>query len=151
MTLSLQKTTSEDPDFQQLVVLLDADLRIRDGEDHAFFAQYNKIDSIRHVVVAYRNGQPVGCGAFKPYEGRTAEVKRMYVHPDHRGQGIAAAVLATIERWAADEGFDTCILETGFKQPEAIALYQKAGYQVIENYGQYAGITLSVCMQKNLL
>ena len=146
--LSLHRTTSADPDFQSLVTLLDADLKIRDGEEHDFYNQFNKIDAIRHVIVAYLDEQPVGCGAFKEYDPQTVEIKRMFVHPDVRGQGIAVQVLAALESWAAECGYSACVLETGKKQPEAIGLYQKAGYVIIPNYGQYAQVDNSICMRK---
>lgn len=72
----------------------------------------------------------------------------MFVKPECRGQGIAQAVLAELESWAGELGFKECVLETGKKQPEAIRLYQKSGYELIPNYGQYAGIENSVCMKK---
>ncbi len=147
---SIVRTDSTNPDFRQLVVLLDQDLRRRDGEDHDFYAAFNKIDSIAHVVVAYRNGVAVGCGAFKKYSERTVEIKRMFVLPEFRGQGIAGVVLSELETWAGQLGFSECILETGKKQPEAIRLYQKSGYSVIPNFGQYQGVDNSVCMKKIL-
>ncbi|PVY39896.1 GNAT family N-acetyltransferase [Pontibacter virosus] len=148
--LYLKRTDSDDPDFVALVKLLDADLAIRDGEEHAFYAQYNKIDKIKHVVLAYENGKALGCGAIKEYEPGTVEVKRMYVQPAGRGQGIASQVLAELEAWACELSFEKCILETGLKQPEAIGLYKKNGYQLIPNYGQYAGVENSVCFEKEL-
>lgn len=148
--LRLNRTNSDDADFRQLVRLLDADLAVRDGEDHAFYAQFNKVDSIRHAVVIYENGQPVGCGAFKPFDENSVEIKRMYVLPANRGFGIAAAILMELETWAGELGHARCVLETGQKQPEAIALYSKSGYAVIPNFGQYAGVENSVCFEKNL-
>lgn len=144
------RTDSGNKDFQKLVQELDADLRIRDGEEHSFFAQFNKIDSIRNVVVAYEQGTPVGCGAIKHYADDTMEVKRMYVPPEHRGRGIASVVLQELESWAKELGYKKCILETGEKQPEAIALYHKNQYGVIPNFGQYADVPTSVCFEKRL-
>ena len=144
----LVKTTPEHAGYQELVKLLDADLRVRDGEDHAFYAQYNKSDSIRHVIVALINNKAVGIGAFKPYEEGVAEIKRMYVLPDQRGRGIARQVLAALESWVKEKNYQRCILETGIHQPEAISLYKSSGYTVIPNYGQYAGVDDSVCMEK---
>lgn len=151
MMLSFVRTDSKNQDFINLVKLLDKELADRDGADHSFYAQFNKIDLIKNVVIAYCDGNPVGCGAFKPYNDSTAEVKRMYVPEAVRGQNIASRVLTEIENWARETGFNTCILETGLRQPEAIALYKKMGYQVIPNYGQYAGIENSVCFQKELV
>lgn len=148
--MDLIRTNSDDARFRALVALLDRDLAIRDGDEHAFYAQYNKVDALRHVVVAYVGGEPVSCGAIKQYSEGVAEVKRMYTKPGHRGHGIAQSVLTELESWAGELGFRECILETGKKQPEAIRLYQKSGYEPIPNYGQYAGVENSVCMKKPL-
>jgi putative acetyltransferase len=147
--LTLVRTTSEHPDFQALVERLDVFLAERDGEDHAFYAQYNTIKTIRHVVVAYAGGVAVACGAFKPQDGGTAEIKRMYVVPEYRNKGAASAVLQYLEQWAATEGYTSFILETIAPPNPAIGLYQKAGYTFIANFGQYAGMSKSVCMKKD--
>lgn len=149
-TLRLLRTDSSDPDFIELVKHLDADLAQRDGADHSFYAQFNKIDRIKHAIVAYEDDQPVACGAIKEYAPGTMEVKRMYTSPENRGKGIAGKVLSELERWAAELSYKKCILETGKRQPEAIALYKKSGYQVIPNYGQYADVEDSVCFEKNI-
>lgn len=149
-TSMLIRTNSDHPDFRALVVLLDQDLSIRDGEDHAFYAQFNKIEAIKEVVVAYKDDVAVGCGAIKPFSETEAEIKRMFVLPDNRGQGIARNILIELENWAQEFHFTACVLETGKKQPEAIALYQKIGYIIIPNYGQYIGVENSVCMRKVL-
>src|SRR5512135_3277361 len=106
------RTDSTNADFIGLVRLLDADLAVRDGKDHAFYAQYNKIDAIRHVVVAYEDDLPVGCGAIKEYAPGTMEVKRMYVPPEGRNRGIATRILSELERWAGELSATSCILET---------------------------------------
>lgn len=147
---TLLRTDSSNADFKKLVVALDKDLAIRDGDEHAFFAQFNKIAAIKHVVVAYEGNQPVGCGAIKEYEPGVMEVKRMYVPLEKRGNGIASLVLQELEKWAAELGYTKCILETGLKQPEAISLYKKNDYILIPNYGQYAGVESSVCFEKVL-
>ncbi len=147
---TIKRTTSDDTDFQALVTELDKDLAIRDGDDHAFYAQFNKIDMIRHVVIFYDGKTAVGCGAIKSYDERSAEVKRMYVPLALRGKGIAALILSELESWAKELGYRSCVLETGLKQPEAIRLYTKCGYAVIPNYGQYAGVENSVCFEKVL-
>ena len=144
------QTNSGNEQFQQLVAQLDADLKIRDGEDHLFYSQFNKIDTIKYVVVAYNNGLPVGCGAIKAYAGDTMEVKRMFVVPSSRQQGIASTILRELELWAVELKADKLLLETGKNQPEAIALYTKNGYAVIPNFGQYTNIENSVCFEKML-
>jgi len=146
----LRRTSSDNPDFLDLVRQLDADLAIRDGEEHAFYDQFNRVDAIKYVVLAYVEGNAAGCGALKAYDGDTLEIKRMYTLPDRRGIGIASAVLRELERWAAELSCRKCVLETGKGQPEAIGLYTKNGYKRIPNYGQYAGIENSLCFEKRL-
>jgi putative acetyltransferase len=148
--ISLLRTNSDDQDFIELVKSLDAELAERDGKDHPFYAQFNKIDKIKFVVVAYENGKPVACGAIKEFSPEIMEVKRMFTSPESRGKGIAGEILGELEMWASELSYKKCILETGKKQPEAITLYKKNGYQIIPNYGQYAGIENSVCFEKNL-
>ena len=148
---NLIRTDSNNNDFRELVTLLDADLQIRDGAEHSFYAQFNKIDEIREVVIAYEDEKAVGCGAFKYYEKETAEIKRMFVREDVRGRGIASEILAELEVWAKELNYTECILETGVKQPEAIALYRKSGYEIIQSYGQYLNVENSVCMKKSTL
>lgn len=148
--INLKRTDSTNPDFINLVKLLDADLAIRDGKDHSFYNQFNKIDMIRHAVVAYENDYPIACGAMKEFATGVMEVKRMYSMPEHRGKGIAGIILTELEKWATELSYAKCVLETGKKQPEAIRLYQKSGYHIIPNYGQYAGIENSVCFEKEI-
>jgi len=145
------RTNSSHPDFIHLVKLLDAELAILDGADHAFYSQFNTINNIKYVVVAYENKIPVACGAIKEFDSITAEVKRMYTTSGNRGKGIAAKVLSELEGWAKELGYNRCVLETGHKQPEAIALYKKCGYVITPNYGQYAGVENSVCFEKLLV
>jgi len=144
------RTNSDNPHFIELVKLLDADLAEKDGAEHSFYAQYNTITKIKHVVIAYENSQPVGCGAIKEYSEAAMEVKRMYTLPAYRGKGIAGHILWELENWAAELLYKKCILETGKRQPDAIGLYKKNGYQPIPNYGQYVGIDNSVCFEKKL-
>lgn len=148
--IDLKRTDSDNDDFKELVRQLDAYLTIVDGDEHAFYDQYNKLDGIRWVVVAYHNGEAVGCGAIKQYNEQKVELKRMFVDTKKRGQGIAQVLLKELEQWAAELNFAECILETGKRQVEAIRLYTKADYKVTENYGQYAGVENSVCMRKIL-
>ncbi len=142
------RTNSENKDFIKLVRLLDADLAKRDGDDHAFFAQYNKIDMIKNVVVVFKDNMPISCGAIKEFNKATMEVKRMYTLPEFRGKGMASIVLGELEKWTSELGYTKCILETGIKQPEAIQLYEKNSYQLIPNYGQYADVESSRCFEK---
>jgi len=149
--ITLKRTNSDNPDFRELVEALDADLKIRDGEDHSFYNQFNKIDQIKYVLVAYDHEEkPIGCGAIKEFSVDALEVKRMFVLPERRGVGIASAILKELEMWTIELGFGNCVLETGVKQPEAISVYQKNGYQIIPNYGQYENVESSICFMKKL-
>lgn len=148
--IHLIRTNSDNPAFRKLIPLLDAEIRTYDGEKHTFFAQFNKIDNIKHVVLAYDEETAAGCGAIKAYANSTGEVKRMFVLPEYRGKGIAGQVLKELEAWAAELSFSELILETGKMMDPAVRLYQKSGYTVIPNYGQYEQVETSVCMKKVL-
>ena len=148
--INIIRTNSEDKDFLALVQELDLDLSIRDGNDRAFYNQFNKLDKIKHVIIAYENDIPVGCGAIKEYSTDTMEIKRMFTPLNKRGNGIASQVLSELEKWTLELQYSKCILETGKRQPEAIALYKKNGYRIIPNFGQYEKIENSVCFEKIL-
>ncbi|MCZ8090109.1 GNAT family N-acetyltransferase [Flavobacterium sp.] len=147
--MKLLKTNSNHPDFQKLTRLFDDYLVEIDGDEKDFFAQYNQI-YIDNVIVCYEDEIAVGCGAFKEYEPTVAEIKRMFVLPEKRGKGIASTVLNALEIWAKENGFQHAILETSNQLTNAISLYQKSGYEVIPNYGQYIDVESSVCMKKIL-
>ncbi|HET6271742.1 MAG TPA: GNAT family N-acetyltransferase [Bacteroidota bacterium] len=148
--IDIIRTNSDNHDFMELVKLLDADLAQRDGEEHSFYAQFNTIDNIKYVVLAYENEKPLGCGAIKEYGTNTMEIKRMYVEPGSRNKGIATKILSELEHWASELSYAKCVLETGKKQPEAIGLYKRNGYTLIPNYGQYAGTENSLCFEKEM-
>ncbi len=148
--MTLQRTDATDPAFIELVQLLNYELETRDGKEHAYYAQFNEIDNLKHVVLLYDGNKPVACGAMKPFDRHTMEVKRMYTRVDSRGLGCATQILNDLEKWALELGYDSCCLETGKRQPEAIELYKDNAYQIIPNYGQYEGIENSVCFRKSL-
>lgn len=148
--IKVVRTNSEHPDFVELVRQLDAYLAEIDGEEHAFYGPLNKIDKIRQVIIAQENDQAVGCGAIREYAPDVMEVKRMYTVPGNRKKGIATTILTELEKWAAELSYRKCILETGKNQPHAIELYKKSGYRLIPNYGNYAGVSNSVCFEKDL-
>lgn len=146
----LQRTTADHADFQKLVIKLDKELAIRDGESHAFYHQFNKSKTLQHIVLAYSNKQVKACGALKHYSDKIVEIKRMFVQESDRGKGIASLVLKELENWAQELNYEKCILETGENQPEAINLYIKNNYSQIPNYGPYESIYTSVCFEKIL-
>lgn len=148
--VTIKRTDSGDSNFRALVKQLDQYLAVTDGEEHAFYDQFNKLDQIKQVVVLYENGEAVGCGAIKEYEPGIMEVKRMFTVSAKRGKGYASVIISELENWAAEMSFEKCILETGTRQREAIALYKKNGYRLIPNYGQYADAENSLCFEKQL-
>jgi GNAT superfamily N-acetyltransferase len=142
------RTNAGNPLFGELVRLLDAELAERDGPDHGFYHQFNGLAGLDRVVLAEYNGQAVACGGMKEFDQNTLEVKRMYTKAAFRGQGLAGTVLQELERWAAEAGYTRIVLETGKRQPEAVAFYTKHRYQRIENYGPYQGVENSLCFEK---
>ncbi|MDB5134136.1 MAG: family N-acetyltransferase [Mucilaginibacter sp.] len=149
-TTTIKRTDSNDLDFPYLVALLNKELREMYGDLQSVYDRYNHIINLDTVVIAYCNDSPAGCGCFKKIDNSTVEIKRMFVKPEERKQGIAISMLGELEVWAKEDGFSYALLETGNKQGEAIALYQKAGYTTIPNYGQYLGMESSICMRKEL-
>jgi putative acetyltransferase len=148
--MQLKRSNSSDIDFKQLIIFLDAYLKIIDGEEHNFYNNLNQLEPDVDAVICYINELPVGCGAYKIINENTVEIKRMYVQPQYRGKGIAQAILAALENWAKELNYTCCKLETGKRMQDAIALYKKAGYAIIPNYGQYENVENSVCMSKIL-
>jgi len=144
------RTNSEHRDFIQLVALLDKLLAEMDGREHDFYNQFNKIENIKYVVLAYEDNLPVACGAIKEYDSGTMEIKRMFTLHQFRGKGAATTVLAELEQWAKELGYARCILETGERLPDAVRLYERSAYQQIPNYGQYIQMENSICYAKRL-
>ena len=100
--------------------------------------------------VAYRGARPVGCGGLRRHDEHVGEVKRMYVHPEHRRHGVGRAVLRAVEAEAHRIGYVKLVLETGMRQPEAIALYESEGYVAVEPWGPYREVASSRCFAKAL-
>lgn len=148
--IQIYRTNSDNTGFNILIKELDADLHKRNGNDQFQYGLYNKIESLPTVVIASDNDKPVGCACFKTFDSGSVELKRMYLHPDYRGKGIADKILGEIEKWVGETGIFRIVLETGLKQPEAIRFYIKNGYVRIPNYGQYIGNQNSICMEKIL-
>jgi GNAT superfamily N-acetyltransferase len=101
-------------------------------------------------LVAYHEGDAVACGAIRRLDSETAEIKRMYVEPQFRGQGLGRRLLTRLETEGRRLGVKRIVLETGERQPEALALYERAGFRRVSPFGEYVGSPLSVCMAKEL-
>ncbi|MBW4360264.1 GNAT family N-acetyltransferase [Flavobacterium taihuense] len=148
--IKVVKTTSENPDFLSLIKTFDAYLWERYPELKANYWGNNIIELNPNVVVIYRNEKPVACGCFKKYDKIAIEIKRMFVSPEARGLGLAQRILQELELWATELGYSVSILETLHKQQEAISLYQKVGYAIVDNYEPYVDSENSVCMRKQI-
>jgi len=85
-------------------------------------------------VVVYRGDEPTACGGFKGLDATRAEIKRVYVRPEHRGRGLARQLMQHLERAARDAGYRVVRLDTGAQQPDALALFQSTGYREIPDY-----------------
>lgn len=148
--ITFQRTSHSNPDFQNFCEALDAEFWVRYPDTQQNFEPYNKIDGSARIIVAYEEGLAIGCGCFRSKENKVVEIKRMYVRPDRRGFGIAGRILSELERWAEEEGYTQAVLETGIRQPEAIALYSRSGYAQIANFPPYVDVKESICMRKSL-
>ena len=151
MIFRLERTNSKHPEFHNLVRRLDAHLSIEDGDKHDFYHQFNSIDNIPYVIVAYMEDSAIACGAMKPFDTNSVEVKRMFTEPSQRGNGLGKAILVELELWAQELGYQDLVLETGRSFDAAIALYKKYGFEVIPNYGQYIGVSSSICFKKSII
>lgn len=147
--MKIVRTNSTDEHFIALVKELDQYLALRDGEEHSFYVQHNKIDGLQHCLVAYDGENPVGCGAIRFFDDDTMEIKRMFVKPGYRRNGIGSKILAELESWTRELGKKYTILETGKRQDEAVSLYEKT-YSKIPNFGQYQTAENSLCYKKEL-
>lgn len=148
--ISITKTDSSDKNFRLLITRLDQDLDERNGVMQKKYDQYNVIKQIDSVFIAYDDGDPIGCGCYKPFDKDSVEIKRMFVDKRFRGKGVSKQILTALELLAIDNGFTRAVLETGHNQFEAIGLYEKLGYQKIDNYGPYIGMDESLCYLKIL-
>lgn len=157
--MELIYTDAKDKAFKELCKQLDQYLNNTNGEQqNIIYDQYNHTDDLHCVVLVYDNETPVACVGIKVYAPLTdekdlmnsVEIKRMFVHPKSRGQGLAKTMIEALEVKAKADGFTKMILETGVKMNSAIALYMACGYQKIGNYGSYKELSDSVCMSKSL-
>lgn len=150
MSLTVEARHPLDPAALAMIAGSEAELSAlyRPEVRHAFSPQ-QLVDAQVRFLVAFRDGEPVGCGGFAPCAGY-GELKRMFVVPSARGSGVAPAVIARLEALARAEGFALMRLETGSASPAAIAFYARSGYRRIGPFGGYAENGSSVFMEKPL-
>jgi putative acetyltransferase len=150
--MKILRTNSEHPDFQQLTKLLDQHYWDHYGEVQAQFDDYNEavVSKIDTALLLYQNDKAVGSACLIDFEPEIAEVKRVFVLPEYRGQGLAVLLMEELEKWAKALGYKQMILETGIHEKGAIRLYEKLGYKRIPNYSFYKEVEVSVCYGKEL-
>ena len=149
--LNLKRTSTDHPHFIYLISLLDNELWVELHEDQSIYDQYNKVPGISTAIIVYDEEKPIACGCYKKHDEKTVEIKRMFVDKNYRGKGISRLILQQLENWAIENAFEYAILETSIHFTVAKNLYQKAGYSIIPNYGQYKDLKESVCMKKQLI
>jgi putative acetyltransferase len=140
-------------DATRLIAALDAHLADRYSADQRFgpnLRPQHLAPGLGTFVIARAGGRAVGCGALRRLDEASAEVKRMYVEPELRGQGIAKEILDHLEASARVMGARRLVLETGIYQAEAIGLYRRVGFTPVRCWGEYEGVLTSVCFEKNI-
>ena len=145
-------TDGNNSDFIDLCHLLDCFLdQIAGGRENRLqYISYNTLDDIKDVVLAYSDKEPVGCAGIKYYDNETAEVKRVFVKNEYRGNGISKKLMKLLENRAREKAYRRLILETGEPLVAAMSLYRSMGFKAIENFGQYKCMPTSICMEKVL-
>jgi GNAT superfamily N-acetyltransferase len=159
--VALERVTAEHPGFRALIMELDAELRQRYGQEQAAFDAFNGVAGIETALLVSDGSGWVGCACIRPIArdaGKYADVdpgavelKRMYVTPDRRGRGFAGELIRGLEAWARELGFERMILELGDRQPEALAMYTRAGFAPVPKFGPYVAMPISICLGKSLL
>jgi len=142
------------PEAVELMSLLSAELaRLYDFVDDGsgYFQTEDVLVPASGFLIGNIAHRAVACGAYRSYSADVAEIKRMFVIPEFRGRGFSKLVLADLETRARRDGYQYVRLETGYRQPQAISLYEKSGYYRIDNYGPWVGDVRSLCFEKRLV
>ncbi|SDN73320.1 Acetyltransferase (GNAT) family protein [Paenibacillus sp. yr247] len=151
MSLEIKLVDHTDPILLGLIAKLDQDLLERYPVEEIHFVDFSD-PSVENITfaVAFEDNVPVGCGALRPIDKESTELKRFFVDHFYRKQGIATQLLSFLEKHAEKRGNRIIRLETGAPQPEAIALYTKYGYYPIDCFGEYIGSKGSLCFEKKI-
>jgi GNAT superfamily N-acetyltransferase len=149
--LKLVDAAADNTDLARLIKKLDEDLLTRYPADEIFGVDFDdpKINEVVFVI-AYSGEIPVGCGAIRPIDDDSTELKRFYVEREYRNKGIAKQILSALEAKAKERGFNRIKLEAGAKQPEALNFYIKQGYYEIDKFGEYIECESSLCYEKRI-
>ncbi len=150
MKFTAKFTDGRNEDFAILSEELEREFYTLYGGEQKKNAVSNSLSDITDVILLYDGNNPFACAGFKKYNGNTAELKRVYVNKEYRGNGYSTYIIKQLLDRAKEKGYKSMILETGKKQPAAISLYKKLGFQIMENYGRYVGDDNSICMNIHL-
>lgn len=151
MEIKLVETGVDNPDFVKLVEQLDSYYYDRFREIVLNYQEHHKLSTMQCAVVAYADGTPVGCGAFRLYKHGYVEMKRIFVADSHRRMGLATQIMQRLEEIAVREGNRCAILETGVEMKDAILFYQKIGYTIVPNFGTFENDDICICLAKQLV
>lgn len=148
----IKRTTGTDKDFIELIKLLDEELWKRYPKTQQNYEGGNILPEDVYTVLVYLEENAIGCGCLRNFENdpEKIELKRMFVKEKYRGKRVGRVIVEELEKWALELNKKTILLETGVNQPEAVYLYERMGYQWIDNYGEYIGMDESICMKKNI-
>jgi putative acetyltransferase len=152
-SISIRAAALVSDEARALIAALDAELSHTYPEEGATHFRLDEAEvgpGRGAFLVAYRGGEPVGCGAVRKIDAATAELKRMYVSPALRGAGLGKKLLEALEMEARALGASRLVLETGTRQAVAIGLYERAGFIRVAPFGEYVECPLSLCMAKDL-
>ncbi|HVV44279.1 MAG TPA: GNAT family N-acetyltransferase [Bryobacteraceae bacterium] len=150
--VKIRKSTLASPDAARLITALNAELRAEHpepGSTHFSLSGEQVSDGQGAFLIAWLDQAAVGCGAVRRLDEKTAELKRMYVDPCVRGQGIGRALVESLEGEARALGVTRVVLETGKRLAPAIRMYEGLGYVRIPLFGEYLSSPgTSVCFGK---
>lgn len=152
MTLQFRWTDGNNPDFRRFWLITEQYYdRITGGrENRKQYVPYNLSSAVEHVLIVYHNETPVACAGLKKYSGKDAEIKRVWVEPGWRNHRIATLMMARIEEKAGALGYRRMILQTREIMKDAVGLYTKLGYHLIDNYPPYDRLDGAICFAKVL-
>ncbi len=142
------------PDAQELFAEFADDLKRRytdfSKDGYANFRPEEVQRPRSAFVIARSQSRAVGCGALRAFDEHAAEIKRLFVRPEARGHGVATKILEKLEALAREYDYDSIRLETGIRQPEAMALFGRSGFYRIPKYGEYVDNPVSACFEKRI-
>ena len=148
--MELRIVDAKNADFAALAKKLDAYYFELVGDVHLRYAEFNRPENFACLAVVYENDIPVACGAWKVVDETSAELKRIYVLPEHRRKGAAKLIIRAMEENAASTGRTHMILETARTMEDSASLYLSLGYQERAYYGSLAGEDNCLCFEKDL-